>query len=74
MITPAPGRTFTANDDRRGAELAVLISEPLWARKFNSSADIIGKSITLDDKNRVVGVIPSSLLSRNTDVYVPIGA
>ena len=75
-ITLAVGRTFTANDDRRGAELAALISEPLWARKFNSSADIIGKSITLDDKGyRVVGVIPSSfILLGNTDVYVPIGA
>jgi putative ABC transport system permease protein len=73
---PALGRTFTADDDRRGAELVTLISEPLWTRKFNSAPDIITKSITLDDKSyRVVGVIPSSfILLGSTDVYVPIGA
>jgi hypothetical protein len=53
-----------------------LISERLWTRKFNSTADIIGKSITLDDKSyRVVGVIPSSFIFLlSTDVYVALGA
>jgi len=75
-ITPALGRTFTPNDDKRGAELVTLISEPLWRRKFNSAADIIEKSVTLDDKSyKVVGVIPSSfILLGTTDVYVTIGA
>jgi hypothetical protein len=45
-------------------------------KKFNSTADIIGKSITLDDKSyRVVGVIPSSFIFLlSTDVYVALGA
>jgi hypothetical protein len=53
-----------------------LISERLWTKKFNSTADIIGKSITLDDKSyRVVGVIPSSFIFLlSTDVYVALGA
>jgi predicted permease len=75
-VTPALGRTFTTEDDRKGAELVALISERLWTRKFNSTADIIGKSITLDDKSyRVVGVIPSSFIFLlSTDVYVALGA
>ena len=75
-VAPALGRTFTPEDDRKGAELVALISERLWTRKFNSTADTIGKSITLDDKSyRVVGVIPSSFIFLlSTDVYVALGA
>ena len=75
-VQPALGRTFTPEDDRRGAELVALISERLWRNKFNAAGDVIQKSITLDDKSyRVVGVIPTSfILLGSTDVYVAIGA
>jgi predicted permease len=74
-LTPVVGRTFTPREDQRGATPVVLISEELWARKFASAANVIERSITLDDKSyAVVGVIPSSFtLFRNGDVFVPIG-
>jgi predicted permease len=76
-IKPVLGRTFTADDDKKGSELVALISASLWNRKFNSTADIINRSITLDDRSyRVVGVIPASFnfFSGSPDVYVAIGA
>jgi predicted permease len=76
-VNPVLGRTFTADDDKRGAELVALISASLWNRKFNSASDIINKSITLDDRSyRVVGVIPPNFnfFSGSPDVYVAIGA
>ena len=48
-ITPVVGRTFTPGEDLKGATSVVLISEQLWARKFASDANVIQKSITLDD-------------------------
>ena len=75
-IEPALGRTLTAEDDQRGAPLVALISERLWKNKFNSTADITQKNITLDDKSyQVVGVVPTSFTFLGiNDVYVSIGA
>ncbi len=73
-VKPQPGRTFATGEDERGAGPVALISADLWQRKFNSSPDALGKSLTLDDKSyTIVGVIPSSFRFRRADVYVPIG-
>ena len=74
-IKPALGRNFTAEDDRRGADPVTIISERLWARKFNSATDLVDKNITLDDRSyRVVGILPGSFKASVSDVFVPIGA
>jgi predicted permease len=75
------GRTFSADEDRLGANPTVMITEGLWKRKFGASPDIIGKRLILDDVGRtVIGVVPSSfhLLIQNfqqsrIDVYTPVG-
>ena len=74
-IKPALGRNFTAEDDRNGADPVTIISDRLWARKFNSASDLVDKSITLDDRSyRVIGILPGSFKGTVADVYVPIGA
>lgn len=74
-IKPVLGRNFTAEDDRSGADPVAIISDRLWSRKFNAAADLVEKSITLDDRSyRVVGVLPGSFKGSLADVFVPIGA
>jgi predicted permease len=79
-IKPKIGRVFTDEDDHIGATPVALISEGLWNRKFASSPDVVGKSITLDGTlYSLVGVIPGTFhyqdgnFQPNSDVYVPIG-
>jgi predicted permease len=75
-IKPILGRVFRPEEDRVGAAAVVIIGEGLWKRKFGSSHDIIGKAITLNNKNYViVGVIPASfsIYNQARDAYVPIG-
>ena len=74
-VKPALGRTFAPGEDESGAGPVVLISADLWQRKFGAADDVLGKGLTLDDKNySIVGVIPANFsLLRNVDVYVPIG-
>ncbi|HKN75695.1 MAG TPA: ABC transporter permease [Candidatus Acidoferrum sp.] len=78
-VQPAIGRSFVAGEDAIGAAPIVMISGGLWKRKFGSSPDVLGKSLTLDGKAyTVVGVLPASFeLSlggfHDIDVYVPIG-
>lgn len=74
-VKPALGRSFVPGEDARGAGPVVVISAELWQRKFSAAPDVIGKSLTLDDKSyTIVGVLPASFnLYRGTDAYVPIG-
>ncbi len=74
-IQPTFGRNFSADDDRQGADPVTIISERLWIRKFNSASDLIGKSITLDDRSyTVIGITRGTSRESVTDVFVPLGA
>src|SRR5581483_694749 len=82
-VNPIIGRTFTKQEDRRGANPTAMISEGLWRRKFGAAANIIGKRLTVDGVGRtVIGVVPSSFRLRIqnfqrerllNEIYTPIG-
>ncbi|MEX2304477.1 MAG: ABC transporter permease [Bryobacterales bacterium] len=55
------GRTFTAEEDLPGGERVVVISQRLWERRFDSDADILGKTISLSgDAHVIIGIVSSS--------------
>jgi len=61
-VKPVLGRSFTPEEDQIGISDVVAISTDLWQRKFASSADVIGKGISLDGKGyTIVGVFPGHL-------------
>jgi predicted permease len=79
-VNPIVGRNFEEKEDQLGAARAALISEGLWKRKFGGAADIVGKSIRLDNHlYTITGVIPATFHFQNdnyhskADVYVPLG-
>ena len=78
-VKPVLGRMFAPGEDEVGAAPIVLISAGLWKRKFGSSPDVLGRTITLDGGGfTIVGVIPadfdlSTRSFRNSEIYVPIG-
>ncbi len=74
-VKPVIGRNFGAEEEHLGAEPVALIGAGFWQRKFGSSRDIVGKTITLNGTQyTIVGVIPASFrLDRSNDVYVPLG-
>jgi predicted permease len=75
-VTPILGRTFRADDDHPGAAPVVILGGGFWKRKFGSSQETIGKSITLNGTSyTIVGVIPASFTfyGHDRDVYTPIG-
>ena len=58
-VAPLLGRTFTAEEDRANARVAVL-SYGLWQNQFGGKPDVAGKTIMLDGKNyEVIGVMPN---------------
>jgi predicted permease len=78
-VTPLMGRTFTADEDRLGANPTVMISEGLWKRKFASNPHILGQAIILDGRPRtIIGIIPGGFQLRQWnfrpgEIYTPVG-
>ena len=61
--TPQLGRDFTVADDQPGAAPVTIISHSFWQQRFGGDPNIIGKSVTLDDKGyTIIGVMPESFV------------
>ena len=69
------GRNFRTEEDQSGGTPVAIISDGLWKRKFGLSADVLGKSITLNGETyTVIGVGPARITGFSpTDVFLPIG-
>jgi predicted permease len=79
-VKPVLGRVFTTDEDRVGGSPVVLISGGFWKRKFASSPNVVGKTLTLNGTvYTIIGVIPAGFhyesgnFRTNNDVYTPIG-
>jgi len=75
-VRPVVGRTFSAEEDRPGGPLVVMISDELWLRLFNRDRDAIGQNLSLDSKDyTVIGILPprfsTPLLGRQVDIFAP---
>ncbi|HEU4413201.1 MAG TPA: ABC transporter permease [Candidatus Angelobacter sp.] len=58
-VEPAVGRTFTADEDRPGANNVVLLSWTLFQSRFAGDRSIVGKQVRIDSEQyTVVGVLP----------------
>src|SRR5690606_31773452 len=55
---PARGRTFAPDEIEAGTG-AIIISDRVWRRRFNSAPDILDRTISVNGApSRVVGVMP----------------
>jgi putative ABC transport system permease protein len=58
-VEPIVGRLFTKAEEARGSEPVVLLSEPLWRRKYSADPNIQGRRIIVNDTTfTVIGVLP----------------
>jgi predicted permease len=73
------GREFSPQEDRRGENPVVIISNRLWQDRFGASREALGRTVTLDGVDHtIVGVLPSGFKFgwggwEAADVYTPIG-
>ena len=78
-LHPAVGRLLVESDDRRGADVAAVLSHGYWLRSFGGDASVIGQSLTLDNHPAtIVGVLPRTFrgvtFGEVYDVVLPLGA
>ena len=72
----AIGRVFLTREQDAGANRVVILSDALRRRWFDVSADVIGRTLRLDDEAYVVvGVMPASFRLDQLDgeeLYIPL--
>ncbi len=73
-VPPILGRVFTEDEDNTSVRV-VVISYGLWQRRFGGAADIVGRTISLNDQSYdVIGVMPRTFYfmpSREIDLWMP---
>jgi putative ABC transport system permease protein len=76
--TPLLGRTFLAEEDRKGGNRVAVLSHGLWQRHFGGDSNVIGRSLTVDTYGRrdytIVGVMPPGFgLPSRCELWLPLG-
>jgi putative ABC transport system permease protein len=70
---PLLGRIFLPEEDRPGGHDTVVLTYGLWKQAFGGDTNIVGRTITLDAKPRIViGVLPQEF-KLNHEVVPTIG-
>ena len=76
---PALGRIFHDDEDAPGRNRVVILSDGFWKQQFGGVADIVGRSVILDDESyTIVGVMPphfslAAWAATAQDLWVPLG-
>ena len=74
-VRPLLGRTFTATDDREGAQPTVVLTHAFWTNVLGADPDVIGSGLTLTGVDfTVIGVLPAGFVfPRGVDVFTALG-
>jgi putative ABC transport system permease protein len=75
-VSMAIGRSFTEDDDRRGAEPVAILTDRYWRQSFNKNPAAIGQTIEISGKLvTIVGIAGRGFrgldLSQAPDIYLP---
>jgi len=73
-VSPAIGRTFTAEEERFGGPGAVIISDALWRRRFGADPAAVGKMLRIGRGSvPIVGIMPPTFHfpARDVDFWAP---
>lgn len=71
---PSLGRLAQPDEEQASAERVTMITYALWQRRFAGSADVIGKTLTLDNViYTIIGVLPGDFrFNDDWDAWVPL--
>ena len=72
---PILGRTFTPEEDQKGANSVAVLSYGAWQKAFGGDRNVIGQTVMLNQQPyRVIGVMRSDFdWPRGKEVWTPMG-
>ena len=67
------GRVFTDDDDRRGHDGVIVLSDKFWRARYAQDPGIVGRRVTFNGlPHTIVGVMPPRFTLQNADAYIPL--
>ena len=84
-VSPARGRLFLPSEDAKGSAGAAILSNGMWARRYGSDPQALGKSLIINGSPyQIVGILPPSFSlprevlptlggAEQADILLPIG-
>jgi predicted permease len=70
-LSPAAGRSFTADDTRVGAPAVAMLGFGVWQRQYGGDPAAVGRTITFDGRPAtIVGVMPRN--AEDYGVWLPL--
>lgn len=78
-VAPQVGRAFDENEDKRGGERVIVISDGLWRRHFGADPAVVGQPVRYNGGNwTLIGVMPRDFdfygrENDNNDIFIPLG-
>jgi putative ABC transport system permease protein len=71
---PMLGRDFAAADDRKGAEMVVMLGYSIWKNRYGSDAAVIGRPIRVNGQPAtIIGVMPDGMkFPTNAAMWAPL--
>lgn len=75
-VDPILGRCFLPEEDRPDQPLVLLLSHPLWQRRFHSDPGVVGRTVIANGKpHRIVGVMPPGFQYPSVqEAWVPLAS
>ena len=59
---PLFGRDFAAADDRKGAEMVVMLGYGIWKNRYGSDPNVIGRALRVNGQPAtIIGVMPDGM-------------
>jgi len=79
-VSVSRGRGFTVEESRPALSDVVVVSDPLWRRRYGGDPELIGRRIEVDGVPRtVIGILPAAFRLPNDftselplDIYLPL--
>jgi putative ABC transport system permease protein len=74
-VQPAWGRNFTREEDTPNGPKAAILGHGLWQSRFGGDADVLGRTITLNEQSyTVVGILPARFqYPEPFRLWIPLG-
>ncbi|WP_224367415.1 ABC transporter permease [Hyalangium versicolor] len=75
-VSPALGRTFETDEDRRGHNQVVVLSHGFWRRHLGENPAVLGRTLTLNGQPyTIIGVAPERFRYRwDAELWTPMAA
>ncbi|MEM1181806.1 MAG: ADOP family duplicated permease [Acidobacteriota bacterium] len=74
-VQPPIGRLFEADEETKGQDRVVLVSDGFWRRELGADRAALGRSLTIDqERYEIVGIMPPDFAfpTRDTELWLPL--